>query len=214
MIRWRRLSSPAAAILLFTVSVLSIAHCQTETATIYGTVADSTGAVIREANVRLNDIDRGLRTEVATGSTGFYTFASVRPGHYQLEVEKSGFKVVRLTGITTNVQDKLEENFNLNVGSASEVITVQASAANVNTTDATVSTVVDRTFADNIPLNGRTFQTLIMLTPGVVVTQTTFDDQGQFSVNGQRTDANYLTVDGVSGNFGVIGYFPLVQTAG
>jgi hypothetical protein len=53
-----------------------------------------------------------------------------------------------------------------------------------------------------------------MLTPGVVVTATAFDDQGQFSVNGQRADANYLTVDGVSANFGVTGYFPLVQSAG
>ena len=53
--------------------------------------------------------------------------------------------------------------------------------------------------------NGRSFQTLIMLTPGVVVTQTAFDDQGQFSVNGQRADANYFTVDGVSANFGVTG---------
>jgi TonB dependent receptor len=67
---------------------------------------------------------------------------------------------------------------------------------------------------ENIPLNGRSFQTLIMLTPGVVVTQTAFDDQGQFSVNGQRADANYFTVDGVSANFGVTGYFPLVQAGG
>src|SRR5215472_5237157 len=64
------------------------------------------------------------------------------------------------------------------------------------------------------PLNGRSFQTLIMLTPGVVVVATAFDDQGQFSINGQRADANYFTVDGVSANFGVTGYFPLVQAAG
>jgi len=57
------------------------------------------------------------------------------------------------------------------------------------------------------------FQTLIMLTPGVVVTATRFDDQGQFSVNGQRADANYFTVDGVSANFGVTGLLQMVQTA-
>jgi hypothetical protein len=83
----------------------------------------------------------------------------------------------------------------------------------VNTTDATVSTVVDRQFAEELPLNGRSFQTLIMLTPGVVVTATTFDNQGQFSVSGQRADANYFTVDGVSGNFGVTGLLQMVQTA-
>ena len=131
-----------------------------------------------------------------------------------MEVEKSGFKLVRLTGITVNVQDSLEQNFKLDVGSASETVTVTANIANVNTNDGTVSTVIDRTFVDNLPLNGRSFQTLIMLTPGVVVTATAFDDQGQFSVNGQRADANYFTVDGVSANFGVTGYFPLVQTAG
>src|SRR5262249_25958630 len=65
----------------------------------------------------------------------------------------------------------------------------------------------------NLPLNGRSFQTLIMLTPGVVVTKTAFNDQGQFSVNGQRADANYFSVDGVSANFGVTGLLQMVQTA-
>jgi hypothetical protein len=77
-----------------------------------------------------------------------------------------------------------------------------------------VSTVIDRTFVDNLPLNGRSFQTLIMLSPGVIVTQTAYDDQGQFSVNGQRADANYFTEEGVSANFGVTGYLSLVQAAG
>jgi len=190
------------------------AHAQTETASIRGSVTDPTSAVVFNATVRLIDVDRGSQTEVATGNAGFYTFASVRPGHYRMEVEKTGFKLVRLTGITVNVQDNLEENFKLSVGNVSESITVEADAANVNTTDGTVSTVIDRHFADNLPLNGRSFQTLIMLTPGVVVTATAYDDQGQFSVNGQRADANYFTVDGVSANFGVTGYFPLVQAAG
>jgi protocatechuate 3,4-dioxygenase beta subunit len=77
---WKDTIRRAAAVLLFAVSFLPTAYSQTETATIRGTVADSTGAVIREAKVRLIDIDRGLRTEVVTGSTGFYSFASVHPG--------------------------------------------------------------------------------------------------------------------------------------
>src|SRR5206468_6286848 len=95
-----------------------------------------------------------------------------------------------------------------------ETINVEAGASLVNTESGTVSTVIDRPFVENLPLNGRSFQTLIMLTPGVVVTTTAVDDQGQFSVNGQRADANYFTVDGVSANFGVTGYPPLVQAAG
>ena len=190
------------------------AHAQTESGTIRGSVTDPSGAVVPGASVRLIDDDRGLQTEVATGSGGSYSFSSVRPARYRMEVEKSGFKVIRLTGMTVNVQENLQENFKLDVGNVSESITVEADAVNVNMTDGTVSTLIDRHFAENLPLNGRSFQTLIMLTPGVVVTPTAFDDQGQFSVSGQRADANYFTIDGVSANFGVTGYFPLVQTAG
>jgi hypothetical protein len=189
-------------------------RAQSVSASIGGTVTDPTGAVILGASVRLIEVDRGTQAEVATGNGGFYTFASVRPGHYRIEVEKSGFKQIRLTGVTVNVQDNLEQNFRLAVGAVSDSITVESNAVNVNTTDGTVSTVVDQHLIANLPLNGRSFQTLLMLTPGAVVTATAFDDQGQFSVNGQRADANYTTVDGVSANFGVTGYFPLVQTAG
>ena len=200
--------------LLLIPSFSASAPAQTETGSIFGSVADRTGAVVPTATVRLIEVDRGNQAEVRTRNSGFYSFAAVRAGHYTMEVEKTGFKPVRLTGVTVNVQENLEQNFKLDVGSASEVITVTANATNVNTTDGAVSTVVDQHFVDNLPLNGRTFQTLIMLTPGVVVTQTAYDDQGQFSVNGQRADANYFTVDGVSANFGVTGYFPLVQSAG
>ncbi len=87
-----------------------------------------------------------------------------------MEVIAAGFRVVNVTGVTVNVQDHLEQNFKLVVGSISESMTVTADTYNVNTTDATVSTVVDRNFAENLPLNGRSFQTLIQLTPGVVLT--------------------------------------------
>src|SRR5215831_6540468 len=152
-----------ASLAFFLVSALSSrVHGQTETGTIYGSVSDPSGAAVPSATVRLIDIDRGIKIEVATGNSGLYTLTSVRPGHYQMEVEKSGFKLVRFTGITLNVQDNLEQNFKLDLGTMSETITVTANATNVNTTDGTVSAVVDRTFADNIPLNGRSFQTLIM----------------------------------------------------
>ena len=215
MTRFAPTFSPVLAVLFFIIPGLpSPAHAQAESASIRGSVIDPSGAVVPSAMVRLIDVDRGLQNQVTTGDGGFYAFANVRPGHYRMEVEKSGFKLVRLTGITVNVQDNLEQNFKLSIGAPSESIEVKADTVKVNTADGTVSTVIDRHFADNLPLNGRSFQTLIMLTPGVVVTQTASDDQGQFSVNGQRADANYFTVDGVSANFGVTGFFPLVQVAG
>jgi Carboxypeptidase regulatory-like domain/TonB dependent receptor-like, beta-barrel len=200
-------------VLLLIANPAPSAFAQTETASIRGSVSDSSGALIPNGTVRLVDVDRGSISEVATGRDGSYNFPSVRPGRYHMEVKTSGFKPIHLKGVIVNVQDKLEENFKLAVGAASETITVEENAINVNTTDATVSTVVDRHFAEELPLNGRSFQTLIMLTPGVVVTSTAVDDQGQFSVNGQRADGNYFTVDGVSANFGVTGLLEMVQSA-
>ena len=194
--------------------LVSPANAQTETGSVYGSVTDPSGAVVPSATVRLINVDRGTQTQLATGMGGFYSFPNVAPGRYRMEVDKSGFKLVRLDGLTVNVQDNLERSFRLEIGLISESVTVSADTVVVNTTDGSVSTVVDRHLIENIPLNGRTFQTLIALAPGVVLTPTAFDDQGQFSVNGQRADANYFTVDGVSANFGVTGYFPLLQSAG
>src|ERR1700742_29792 len=199
-------------ILFIACSVLS-AFAQTETGSIRGSVTDPTGAVVPNAAIRLFDTDRDSSIQTKTRSDGSYSFAGVRPGRYRAEIEKKGFKALRVTGMTVNVQDNLENNFKLEVGSVSEIVTVEANALNVNTVDGTVSTVIDRQFADNIPLNGRSFQTLVMLTPGVVMTATALDDQGQFSVNGQRADSNYFTVDGVSANFGLTSFLAMVQSA-
>jgi len=105
--------------------------------------------------------------------------------------------------VVLHVQDSLEIDFAMAVGSASESVTVEGGAPMVNTESATVSTGIDRRLVENLPLNGRSFQGLIELTPGVVVTRSNFLDNGQFSVNGQRASANYWTVDGVSANVGL-----------
>src|SRR5690242_6361752 len=80
----------------------STASAQTDTASLRGSVADPTGAAVPNAVVRLTDVDRGLETAVTTGDGGRYSFATVRPGRYEIEVEKSGFSLLRLTGITVN----------------------------------------------------------------------------------------------------------------
>jgi hypothetical protein len=120
-----------------------------------------------------------------------------------MEISDPGFRTINVTGLTVNVQDHLEQNFKLVVGSVSESITVESGSPLVNTESATVSTVVDRQFAENLPMNGRSFQTLIELTPGVVLTTSSLDSDGQFSVNGQRPDSNYWMIDGVSANIGM-----------
>jgi len=198
-----RLAHFVCCLALMVLCFNAVAIAQTETATISGLITDDTGAVVPGAEVKLLSVDRGTTTPAATNNAGIYVFASVHPGQYQLTVHKPGFKQVDFLGLVVNVQDHIEQNFRLQVGSVSESVTVEASAATLNTTDATVSTVVDRQFAENLPMNGRSFQTLIQLTPGVVLTTSNIQDSGQFSVNGQRAAANYWMVDGVSANIGV-----------
>jgi hypothetical protein len=199
---------------LFLVLFSSVLRAQSTNASLSGRVTDPSKAVIAEARIAAISAGTNLRYETATNSGGEYSLANLPPDGYRIEIEKSGFKKLVKPDVIFHVQDVLEINFEMAIGSASESITVESGAPLINAESATVSTIVDRKFVEDIPLNGRSFQTLLMLTPGVVVTVTAFDDQGQFSVNGQRVDANYFTVDGVSANFGVTGFFPLVQTAG
>jgi hypothetical protein len=200
--------------LVFVFSCAVALRAQSTNASLAGHVFDPSRAVIVDARVGAINAATNFRFETSTNSSGEYHLANLSPGVYRIEVEKTGFKKLIKPDVILHVQDALEINFEMVVGSAMETITVEGGAPLVNTESATVSTVIDRTFVAELPLNGRSFQTLVMLTPGVVVTATAFDDQGQFSVNGQRADANYFTVDGVSANFGVTGYFPLVQSGG
>jgi hypothetical protein len=191
-----------------------VLRAQSTNASITGRVTDPSKALVVGAKVAAINSDTNFRSEGATNGSGEYYITNLPPGNYRIQIEKTGFKKLIKPDVTLHVQDATELNFELTLGSMSETITVEAGAPLVNTESGTVSTVIDHTFVDNLPLNGRSFQTLIMLTPGVVVTQTAFDDQGQFSVNGQRADANYFTVDGVSASFGATGYGTLAQIGG
>jgi hypothetical protein len=210
----RKTKGTVVSLALAVVLCSGVLHAQTTNASITGRVADPSKALIVDAKVVAISTATNFRYEATTNNSGEYYLTNLPLGSYRLEVEKPGFKKLIRPDVIVHVQDALNIDFEMAIGSASENITVEGGAPLVNTESATVSTVIDRTFVDNIPLNGRSFQTLIQLTPGVVVTPAAFDDQGQFSVNGQRADANYFTVDGVSANFGVTAYTALVQSAG
>lgn len=198
---------------LLTASFTSLLRAQSTNASLMGRLADPAKARIVGASVAAVRAGTNVRHETTTNASGEYYLANLPPGDYRLEIEKPGFKKIIKPGVTLHVQDALELDFEMTVGSLSETVTVEAGAPPVNTESATVSTIVGRTFVENLPLNGGSFQTLIALTPGVVLTPTAFNDQGQFSVNGQRADANYFTVDGVSANFGVTGFVAMMQSA-
>ncbi len=184
-----------------------IAFAQSESAAVSGRVTDQSGAVVPDVDVELKNVDTSVSQTTHTNREGFYSLPSIQPGNYLMNVRKQSFRTVSVTGIILNVQDNVSRNFVLQVGSSSESITVTADAVNVNTTDATVSTVVDQKFVANMPLNGRSLQDLLTLAPGVAVAVVPGGANGpglagSITVNGQRTESNYFTVDGVSANLG------------
>jgi len=195
--------SLAARFLILCILSASFVLAQSPNGTISGIVQDPSGRAIPDAEiVVVNDLT-SLHYQTKTNSEGIYVIQNLPPGPYRLQVSKTGFKTLIKPDLILTVQDALSVSFTLMLGSVAEVVTVEGGAPLVNTTDASVSTIVDRQFAENLPMNGRSFQTLIYLTPGVVATPTTPSDSGQFTVNGQRAASNYWMVDGVSANIGI-----------
>src|SRR5260370_24843824 len=140
-----------------------------ETATLSGVIQDPNGRVVPDVEVTATRIETGTGTTTNTNGAGIYFFTGLMPGHYHLTIRKPGFKEIAIKDFQLYVQDKLEQNFSLEIGSVSETVTVQGTNPLVNTTEGSVSTVVDRQFVEKIPLNGQSFNTLMLLTPGVVI---------------------------------------------
>src|SRR5580700_5630897 len=180
------------------------AFAQTGSAAISGRVTDQSSAVMPDVEVEIKNVDTGVSQVTKTNGDGIYSLPALSPGRYLMNVRKQQFRTVSVTGITLNVQDNLSRNFVLQVGSSAESVTVNGSGITINTTDGSVSTVIDQQFVANMPLNGRSFQDLIQLSPGVVTqspqASAFLGFQGDFSVNGQRTESNMYIVDGVSAN--------------
>ncbi|MGB8889245.1 MAG: TonB-dependent receptor [Candidatus Korobacteraceae bacterium] len=185
------------------LSVLPM-FAQSPNANINGQVLDPSSRVIVGAEIIAVNDSTGVKYTTQTSGEGIYVLPNLPPGPYRLQVSKLGFKTIIKPDIVLNIQDALAINFTLPVGASMETVTVEGGAPLVNTETPEVGTVIDRNFVENLPLNGRSFNTLLQLTPGVVLaTSASATNPGQFSIAGQRTDANNFTVDGVSANFGV-----------
>src|SRR6266853_2206825 len=137
--RLLRIASPSLFVAIWFASAVM---GQTETATVSGLVTDRTAAAVSGVEVRLQSAERGTVTTTTTNNAGIYAFPIVQPGQYQISIQKQGFKQVDLLGLIVNVQDHIEQNFRLEVGSVAESVTVNANDLRINTVDATVSTVV------------------------------------------------------------------------
>lgn len=174
-----------------------------ELATLTGYVTDSSGLHVAGAKVQATNVETNISYYGESNSEGLFRIGALPTGSYRVVVQKTGFKTTVKQGLELHVQDIVSLNFQLEVGSIAESVTVKAETPLVNTESASVSTVIERNFVESLPLNGRSFQSLIQLTPGVVIAAGNGQDGGQFNINGQRADANYWTVDGASANIGI-----------
>jgi hypothetical protein len=180
-----------------TILLCSSAGAQTTSATLSGTVTDPTSKVVPAADLTATNTDTDVVSKTKTNGDGIYLLPTLQYGHYRINVNKQGFKQIELKDLTLDVAAIVTRNFHLELGAASDTITVEGNGLNVNTSDASVSTVISREFVDEIPLNGRTLQNLLPIVPGVGYD--TFN--GGYTVNGTRVaEGTYWTVDGVSGN--------------
>ncbi len=177
-----------------------------------GVVQDPSRAAVPGAFISARSENSGAERSAVASSEGIYSLPNLQPGTYTVEIRAAGFQTLRQTGVRLDVGETAHLDFTLPLGTIDQSVTVSAGASQLATDSATISTTVDRQFIENLPLNGRSFQSLIELTPGVVATKATFGEQGQFSVNGQRANANYFTIDGVSANIGVSSGLTLVQS--
>jgi hypothetical protein len=198
----RRLFNFLTLLALLVLATVTSAFAQSDTGSITGQVTDPGGAAVVGAMVTITDLSTNIALKTRTGSNGTYAFSTLRAGRYRINVEAPGFKETILPEVEVHTQDALSENLSLSVGSSTESVTVNADIGQIETS-AAVATTVDREFVENMPLSGRSFQALIALTPGNVTAKTYYTNAGQFSIDGQRTDANYFSIDGVSANVGI-----------
>ena len=161
------------------------------TATVEGTVSDTSGAAVPEAAVVLRNLNTAASQTVSTDSQGRYLLADVGVGQYQIRVSKSGFANSIRSGVTLTVGSRSVVDFVLQVGQATETVTVQAQASQVETTNAAVASLTDQQQVHDLPLNGPNLEQLIQLAPGVNTIQ-----GNAFVANGFLGRANEYSIAG------------------
>ncbi len=178
-----------------------------QTADVSGAIHDASGGTIEKASVTLLHLDSGIRRQSHSDASGSYYFPGIKPGVYRLSVRMSGFQTAARQGIRIEAGQHPRIDFTLQIEPPPvETVTVTDDpdpSRSIADEGAVAQTTVKRRLVENMPLNGRSLLPLLEAAPGTVVTPAGNGEVGQFSVNGQRSNANYVSVDGVSVNFAV-----------
>ena len=196
----RRATAPFLGLLALLMLPGSI-WAQFTTGTILGTVTDPSGAAVPEAVVTATNLETGFARNAKTDQAGDFTLVNVPLGNYQVRAEAPGFKAAVSGPFTLVVDQKLRSDFKLDLGAITQVVEVAGVGATLLQTDAPdMNQIVQDKEIRGLPLNGRDFLSLLLLSNGL---QDTSNDQGgattnvTFAVNGMRPEANSVTLDGI-----------------
>lgn len=188
-----------------TLLCLFLALCcnaQTVDTAILGNVTDSAQEAVPNATVTITQPSTGLTRVVNTSSSGAYELRYLVPGDYTVEVKAQGFRTERRTGILIQLGQSAKLDFSLQVGSVQQTLEVQSAAPLLQTENATLGGVVSQQRIQNLPLNGRKFDDLAILTPGVQVynpdNHSSSTDGSSISANGGRSIWGQVNVDGIT----------------
>ena len=175
-------------------------HAQLTSGTILGTVTDTTGAVIAGATITATNLETGFTRSDHADASGNYRLANMPIGRYKVRAEAPGFQSAIIGQTELIVDQKLRSDFALKVGVREETVQVRATATLLVTDQSDISQIVQDREIEQLPLNGRDFFSLLLLSNGI---QDTSTDQGgattnvTFSVNGMRPESNSVTLDGI-----------------
>ncbi len=180
------------------------------TTSLHGTVTDPSGAAIAGARVTLTQAATSTSRDTVTSSTGAYSFPAVLPGTYSLRVTANGFQTWLQTGLQLMVSLPASSNVHMQVGAVSQTVEVSEQAPLLNTTDPSLGHTMGTASIENLPMRAESMPLLLSFQPGVVFNgqnqlQSNYDTRAG-SVNGERSDQNNITLDGVSDNNEFEGY--------
>jgi hypothetical protein len=181
------------------------AWAQFETASVLGTVRDATGAVVPGATVTLLNVDTGVSQNKATDADGNFEFFTVRIGTYRVSAELSGFTPAAVEGVRVTIGSRQRVDMRMNVGQVAEAVEVTAAVSPLETDSSQRGQVITNEQAVALPLNGREYSALVLLTTGARLSALNTGSastvrEGSFNVNGLRSTFNNFLLDGLDNN--------------
>ena len=213
------------SILLLSLAMMlaSVTGWSQTTATMVGTVTDTSGAVVPNVSITVTSQDTGLTRRTTSNQGGNYVAPLLPVGTYSVTAEVTGFKKKTVTGIVIQVNQEPRVDIVLEVGAVTDSVTVSGEATQLQTENAVVGQVVDTRYTTEIPLNGRDFSQLLLLSPGTTTRPGGFDlsvgsatgSLGSGIAIGGRDNQNNFTLDGASNNarqFGNIAMRPSIDS--